>query len=311
MSTSTAPVDVVMPLYNGERFVERTLRSVLGQSVPPKRLIVVDDGSTDGGVQRVKDLFAQYKGPTEVILLQQANKGPNAARNMGIRHGDSPYLAFVDADDVWNPTKLDRQLHIFERSNDPGLLLVYCHAHWIDEAGDPAKGPPLKEPQPLRGRVFDVLLPRNRITGSASAVLVRRTALDRAGTFDESLRTMEDFDMWLRIAEKGTIDLVEEDLVALRTHPDNNTKKAQHMLEGLLRFIAKWFARGEKRPDVMHEWGHLVALLVARAEDRARAYATVAKALSREQRRILFRRAGGSLRLYVLLKRSLGRIKAS
>ncbi len=303
MSKPTATVDVVIPLYNGAHFIERTLRSVLGQTLAPQQVIVVDDGSTDNGAHVVSEFITAYHGPVAILLVTQPNQGPNAARNNGLRHARASYIAFVDADDVWMPTKLKKQMSVFENSPDPALLLVYCQGHWIDADDKTVDGPPLKEATPLRGHVFDTLLARNRITGSASAALVKRSAFDRAGLFDESLRTMEDFDLWLRIAEKGSIDLVQEDLVAIRTHASNNTKDTLHMLEGMLKFDVKWFDRAHGRSDVMHEWGHLIALFVSRAQDRSKAYAAVERILSRSQRRELFARAGGSLRAYVLLKR--------
>lgn len=301
MPQETAPVDVIMPLYNGERFVERSIGSVLGQSLPPRRIIVVDDGSTDGSAERVRLLSDQHAGPTKIVLVQQTNAGPNAARNHGLRLSDSPYVAFLDADDLWHAEKLAKQLRLFNEAGSD-LLLVYCHGHWIDTEDRTTDGPPLRESRPLRGRVFEQLLERNRITGSASAVLIRREAFGLAGPFDESLRTMEDFDMWLRIAEHGRIDLVGEDLVGIRTHATNNTKNAPHMLKGMLRFTTKWFSRAQGHPSVMHEWGHLIALLTMRCKDRRAAFALVNEHLSSEQQRVLFRKAFGSLRLYTLLK---------
>ncbi|MBK9175722.1 MAG: glycosyltransferase [Flavobacteriales bacterium] len=301
MPQATVPVDVIVPLHNGERFIERTLLSVLGQYLLPARLIIVDDGSTDAGTERVRLVRDRHAGPTEIILAHQANAGPNAARNHGLRLGDSAYVAFLDADDLWNPEKLAKQMQVFAGAG-PDLLLVYCQGHWIDADDRITAGPPLKENPPLRGRVFERLLERNRITGSASAVLARRSAIEQAGGFDESLRTMEDFDMWLRISELGAIDLAEEDLVGIRTHEANNTKNAPHMLRGILRFVSKWHARGEHLPSVMHEWGHLIALFVMRCTDRQAAYAMVNERVTATQQRALFRKAGGSLRLYVLMK---------
>ncbi len=302
MPEATAPIDVVMPLHNGARFVERAIASVLGQSLPPACLFVVDDGSTDQGPGRVRSLIERHQGPTRITLAQQPNAGPNAARNHGLRLGRSPFVAFIDADDRWHPEKLEAQMGLFAAA-DSALLLVYCQGHWIDAEDRPAQGPPLREPSPLRGNAFAQLLPRNRITGSASAVLIRREAFSLAGPFDESLRTMEDFDMWLRIAAKGRIDLVERDLVGIRAHEANNTRNAPHMLRGMLRFTAKWFEQGRGHAEALHEWGHLIALLAMRCADRDAAYKLVDEHLSAEQQRLLFGKAFGSLRLYVLLKR--------
>lgn len=299
----SATVDVIIPLFNGERFIERTLRSVLDQTVPASKLVVVDDGSTDGGVALVNMLFAEYKGPTATELVQQPNSGPNAARNLGMRHCSSSFVAFCDADDVWMPGKIEQQLRVFEHAQGEDLQLVYCQGHWIDAYDEPVEGLSLNSPEPLRGRVFDRLLLRNVITGSASSAMVRRSVFSTVGTFDESLRASEDYDMWLRIAQVGSIDLAEADLVGIRRHPYNTTKSTLYMLEGLLRFNAKWFEQVKDRPDVLNEWGHLIALFAAQAPDRKAARRLVRQILRPAQRRALFARAGGSLRTYVLLKR--------
>jgi hypothetical protein len=196
-----APVDVVIPLYNAAPFVERTLRSVLAQTRLPQRVIVVDDGSTDGGPDVVRALVANYSGPVRIDLLEQPNAGPNTARNTGLQAGTSSFVAFLDADDLWAPTKLEEQLRVFSGDAKDDLLLVYCRAHWIDILDRPKQGTPLNEGEALRGHVFDRLLPRNRIWGGSSAVLIRREAFDLAGPFDVGLRAAEDFDMWLRIAK--------------------------------------------------------------------------------------------------------------
>ncbi len=301
MSQVLAPVDVIVPMHNAAAFVERALHSVLQQTKPPVRLIVVDDGSTDDGAARVEAVRHGYSGPVSIVLARQANAGPNAARNHGVRLGDAPYVAFLDADDRWRPEKLERQLALLDAGQED-LLMVYCHAEWINETEQPVAGPPLKEAVPLRGRVFERLLERNRITGSASAVLVRRAAFDITGPFDEELLTMEDLDMWLRIADHGRIDLVEEVLVSIRTHASRTTHNAPRMLEGIVRFCAKWYPRAEHLPRVMHEWGHLIALFAGRCADRQAAMSVVNLHLSRAQQQRLFKRALGSLRLYVQLK---------
>lgn len=295
-------VDVVIPLYNNGAFIGEAIASVLAQTVLPRTITVVDDGSVDDGPARVNELIATYSGPVRITLLQQANAGPNSARNAGLRHGSAPYVAFLDADDRWERTKLEKQLALFERPGFADLLLVYCGAHVIDAAGT-RKGPDLTLAEPLRGHVFDHLLAKNVITGGSSAVMIARAAFAQAGTFDEELRASEDFDMWLRIAQAGSVDLVTEDLVALRDHGRNTTKSTLPMLRGIVAFNAKWFPHARTKPVVLHEWGHLIALFVARAEDMRAAYRTVDAALDQRQQRLLFRRAGGSLRLYVLMKK--------
>lgn len=298
-----APVDVVIPLYNAAPFVERTLRSVLAQTRLPQRVIVVDDGSTDGGPDVVRALVANYSGPVRIDLLEQPNAGPNTARNTGLQAGTSSFVAFLDADDLWAPTKLEEQLRVFSGDAQDDLLLVYCRAHWIDILDRPKQGTPLNEGEAPRGHVFDRLLPRNRIWGGSSAVLIRREAFDLAGPFDVGLRAAEDFDMWLRIAKVGRVDLADADLVGIRDHATNTSKNSPYMLDGLLQFYLKWYDSAKDRPEVMKEWGHLIALFALRSGNVSEAQRTVEQKLSKVQRQRFFQRTGGSLALYIALKR--------
>jgi|GEM_PF-622058 len=298
-----APVDVVIPLYNAGPFVERTLRSVLAQTRLPQSIIVVDDGSTDGGPDVVRALVANYSGPVRIDLLQQTNAGPNTARNTGLQAGTSSFVAFLDADDLWVPTKLEEQLRVFNNDANEDLLLVFCRAHWIDILDRQKQGPPLNEGDALRGNVFDNLLPRNRIWGGSSAVLIRRKAFELAGLFDVGLRAAEDFDMWLRIAQVGRVDLADADLVAIRDHTSNTSKNSPYMLDGLLEFYLKWYDSAKDRPEVMKEWGHLIALFALRSGNIEKAKLTIRNKLSKVHQQRFFQRTHGSLALYVVLKR--------
>lgn len=299
---TVADVDVIIPLYNAAPFIQEAVTSVLEQSVLPKRVIVVDDGSTDDGAARVEAMIAGGT-PTTVQLFRQSNKGPNAARDLGLRHASATYVAFLDADDRWLPRKLELQLGRFANPREEGLLLVYCGARTFGAENAPSHLAPKVVETPLRGRVFERLLAKNRITGGASAVLIKRSCFDQLGSFDVSLRTSEDFDMWLRISQSGSIDLVEEVLVELRDHPANHTKKALHMLEGILLFNAKWFGHAQGDPDVLKEWAHLIALFALRAGDTAAAKKLVDRILSRDQQRTIFHRTFGSFHLHMWLKR--------
>ncbi len=301
-STSLPAVDVVIPMFQAERYIRRTLGSVLAQTHAPARIIVVDDGSTDGSREMVKAVM-QEQPHLPIQLLEQPNSGPNAARNRGVQHGQAPYVALLDADDLWGPTKLEEQLTVFVQDGQDDLLLVYCGAHWIDADDHPHARGTLREKEPLRGHVFEQLLPRNTITGGSSAVMIRRDALVRSGGFDETLRAAEDFDMWLRLARAGRVDLAPNDLAGIRLHDSNTTKDTLYMLSGLLDFYVKWFPEARDRPEVCHEWGHLIALFTARAKDCSKAQALVHQKLTPEMRKAFFRRTGGSLRWYVWLKR--------
>ncbi|MCA9056709.1 MAG: glycosyltransferase family 2 protein, partial [Planctomycetaceae bacterium] len=105
-------VDVVIPVFNGERFLEQAIASVLDQSLVPAKVLVVDDGSTDSS----REIAMRFGNP--VSCLAQANQGPSAARNRGIAAASSEWVAFLDADDYWMPGRLERMLDVVERNPD-------------------------------------------------------------------------------------------------------------------------------------------------------------------------------------------------
>ncbi|HRD54216.1 MAG TPA: glycosyltransferase, partial [Flavobacteriales bacterium] len=238
----TCDVDVVIPVFNTERYIAGALRSVLNQSKPPRRVVVVDDGSTDASAARIAEVIASYSGPTTVDCIRKLNGGLSSARNFGIARCTSRYVAFLDADDVWEPAKLETQLRVFETSAIERLGLVYCAYHVIGTEGEPLPDEPVVEPdEALRGDVFALLLEANRVSGSGSGVLILKSELDAAGDFDEELKAAEDWDMWLRLSQRCSFDYAAEDLVAIRRHGASMQADKQHMLANLLRFFMKWF----------------------------------------------------------------------
>ncbi|HYM69404.1 MAG TPA: glycosyltransferase [bacterium] len=183
-------VTVIIPAYNAGRFIEDAVRSALDQTYANCEIIVVDDGSTDDTRGRVAAL-----GP-RVTLVEQANAGPSAARNTGIRRGRGAYVAFLDADDVWLPHKLARAVETLDQ--DPGTDVVYDWWSFIDEAGHtrPQVCAPAHEGDVLEPLLMGCFL-------RPSVVTIRRTCLDQVGLFDPALSWAEDYDLFLRIAVAG------------------------------------------------------------------------------------------------------------
>jgi glycosyltransferase involved in cell wall biosynthesis len=239
-------VDVVIPAYNAAAFIEEALASVVAQGNCVARIIVVDDGSTDNTVETV-EAFGRRHPEFALVCLQQANAGPSAARNRGLAHVDAEFVAMLDADDVWVPQKLQRQLAVFDRPRFERLGVVYCGYGLMSESGERVENRGFRLDPTVRGHVAERLLEGNLIAGSASAVLVRRACLERVGTFDDRLVCAEDWDLWLRIAEHYTFDHVEEELVLLRQHPSNAQKNELRMLGGELLFLNKLYLAGKAR----------------------------------------------------------------
>jgi hypothetical protein len=176
----------------------------LAQSVPAREIIVVDDGSTDDTPEQLA-----FYGPP-VRVLRQQNAGASAARNFGIRNATSTWVAFLDDDDVWLPTKIEKQMALIER--DPELGLVYCSDHAVD---DQLRILYTRTAAPQnRGDVFDRLLARNFLF--TSCVIARRDLIERAGYMNPAYRFAEDWDLWLRITATHTVDFVADPLVLYR-----------------------------------------------------------------------------------------------
>jgi glycosyltransferase involved in cell wall biosynthesis len=227
-----APVSVVIPTYNSGRFVTCAIDSVLAQTTPPSQIVVVDDGSRDDTGERL----AAYHG--RVHYVRQANQGVSAARNRGVREATGEFVAFLDADDVWHPRKLELQMEAFAR--DPELGLVAA-----DSFDWPARAfPEVNAPGPLPVEVvpWGRLVVRNYL--GASSVVVRRALLERAGPFDAALQGPEDRDLWLRVAELAPVAVLRLPLMGYRMVPGSVSKQAARCEAGMRRILEKV---GERR----------------------------------------------------------------
>ncbi len=213
-------VDVIIPTYNGLPYLKETVESVLTQTHQDLELYIVDDGSTDDGATQK---YAKSLKDKRVHYFRKSNGGQATARNLGIQKSTSEYVALLDSDDVWYPEKLAKQLAVYDRH--PELGLVYGHHDIIDEEGRKTGKLALSN----SGRIFDKLLEGNIIAGSGSMVLIKRSVLDDVGLFHEDFLIGEDWEMWLRIAKKYPIGVVPELIAALRERTD-----------GMQKDYAKW-----------------------------------------------------------------------
>ncbi|HUU46416.1 MAG TPA: glycosyltransferase family A protein [Acidobacteriota bacterium] len=213
----TAPanplVSVVLPTYNGagRGYLAEAIASVLAQTYPHRELIIVDDGSADD----TPALLANYAQPG-VRIVHQLNQGLAAARNTGIHHATGEYICFLDDDDRWLPEKLERQVRFFgecERRSGGRVKLVFTPITLIDERGR-AVG---RQAHTARGDIYESLFTTN-LVDSPSSVMIKRDVLDAVGSFDPALRSIEDLDLWIRIAQDYEIHSMDEPLVEYRVH---------------------------------------------------------------------------------------------
>ena len=208
-------VSVVIPVYNGERFLKESLESVFAQTCHDYEVVCVDDGSTDGSCS----LLEQYGARVRVI--QQENAGQSAARNAGARQATGAFVAFLDQDDLWYPSKLAQQVAVLNAEAD--VALVHCNYDRID--GD---GRVLVAGAALAERASALASPLGLLLGEAlvfpSAMMVRHDVFQRVGGFDPELRGFEDFDLIARLKQQGRFVLLNESGMAYRLHAEGFTR---------------------------------------------------------------------------------------
>jgi glycosyltransferase involved in cell wall biosynthesis len=195
-------ISCIVPVYNGERYLSDALDSILNQSYRPLEIIVVDDGSTDGTAR----LIAGYG--ERVRYLYQPNAGPAAARNFGLTAARGEFVAFLDADDLWHPRKLERQMERFLERPGLDLCVTMVQNFWMPELAE--------EMGRLHGSRYAHPLP-----GYVTATLLtRRSLFDSIGFFDPGLRHGDSTEWFLRArAQNLMIELLPEVLVYRRVHP--------------------------------------------------------------------------------------------
>ncbi len=234
-------IDAIIPVYNGEKFIIEAIKSIEGQTLKPDHIFIINDGSTDNTEEVV--LGYKNKCSIPVIYIKKENGGPNSARNIGIKNSNAEFLAFLDADDVWEERKLEEQMQIFKESLFSNLGLVYGKYDTIDKLGKPSNDGTVALDTRYRGNAYKVLMEANKILGSASCVLIKKEVFNVVGNFDENLRFAEDWDMWLRISKKYEIDYTEKNLVHIRRHTGNTSNSRIKQIVGLFKFYTKLLYR--------------------------------------------------------------------
>jgi glycosyltransferase involved in cell wall biosynthesis len=201
-------ISCIVPVFNGERYLHEALDSILAQTYRPVEVIVADDGSTDGTVAVV----ASYG--ERVRYLWQPNAGSPAARNLGLGAAKGEFVAFLDADDLWHPEKLARQMARFQARPELDLSITHVQNFWIPE---------LREEE-VRFQNHRLAQPWPGYT--SQALLARRTVFDTVGPFGTALREGDAKDWFLRAAEQGTvIELLPDVLVYRRLHRTNLSRR--------------------------------------------------------------------------------------
>ena len=231
-------ISVVIPTNNRAHTLPRALDSVLGQTVPPAEIIVVDDGSTD----TTAALLAEHY-PEVHCLPMDNNQGVSAARNAGIRAARGDWIALLDSDDAWKPEKLAHQIRLIR--DHPGHRLCHTEEIWIRRG---VRVNPMKKHAKRGGQLFRDCLPLCVI--SPSSALLRRDLFDDIGLFDEDLPACEDYDLWLRICATEPVLFVDVPLTVKHGgHADQLSRRHWGMDRFRVRALEKLLASGQLGED--------------------------------------------------------------
>ena len=229
-------VSVIIPAYNAMDYLPEAIASVREQTWSDFELLVVDDGSTDNLAEWMRGM--QVKD-SRLKLLSQTNQGVSTARNLGICHSRGKYLAFLDADDLWSPTKLEQQVACLELDESIGLVDTWI---WFaDERGNPLFCGGVDYPI---GKVWRRMLTDNLIF-CGSSPMIRRECFEVAGLFDPDLFMAEDWHMWVRLAAHYAFQVIPSPLVRYRQTRQNASHQGRDRLANWQNYtlaIEKTFA---------------------------------------------------------------------
>jgi glycosyltransferase involved in cell wall biosynthesis/O-antigen/teichoic acid export membrane protein len=238
---ATVRISVVIPAYNAAAFLPRCLQSVYAQTLQPDEIIVVDDGSTDNTAALAAQLGAR--------VVSRRNGGLSAARNTGIQAARNEWIALLDADDLWAPEKLERQVACIR----PDVALVYTGVRVIDQTGVRGERQAVDA---LSAR--KMLRYRNPIT--PSSVLLRRATVLEIGGFREDIRACEDWEMWVRLLPMCQFECVAEPLTDYYVYPGSLSANPERMLRALDRIIENTLLSGKSH---LSRWAERQRILAA------------------------------------------------
>jgi glycosyltransferase involved in cell wall biosynthesis len=228
-------VSVVVTCYNYGKFVAESLESLQKQTFSDFEVIIVDDGSTDNSAEQI----CPYLKDCRFRYIKQKNGGQANAKNRGIKESTAEFIAFLDADDLWEPEKLEKQTPLFARQE---MGVVYSRAASIDPEGRPLPMHTLGQYlQPRRSKVTEYLIYDNFVPFSSA--IVRKDCFNTFGVFDESLAMGIDWDLWLRFSTKYQFDYCEEPYLLYRVgHSGQMSKNLLERFRCADRIVAKFKA---------------------------------------------------------------------
>ena len=236
-------VSVVLPIYDGARYLAEAIESVLAQTYSYYEIIAVNDGSRDRSSEIVRRYFASGR----VKYFEQTNQGVASARNTGIARSSGEFIALLDQDDVWLPDKLEKQVAFMDAHREAAL--VHARVSCIDGAGKPmsCKGW-IYVGADADGLCAEQLLGGNRI--APLTVLIRRSCLERVGVFDPAFAPADDWHLWLRIAIQFPLGFLDSLVGMYRVHDSNESKNLLKMKMseiGVMEFFRSSYPKHVRR----------------------------------------------------------------
>ncbi len=221
-------ISVIIPTYNSEKTIKHTIESVLNQIYTDFELLVINDDSKDSTL----DIISQFHDP-RIKIFSYPHAGGNVSRNRGLSHAVGEFVSFLDADDIWTPDKLASQIQALQEN--PQAAVAYSWTDYIDENGEfLLSGVHIT----ANGNIYEQLLVSNFLENGSNP-LIRKNALIELGGFDESLTAGQDWDMWLRLAQKFNFIAVPTVQILYRKSPNSLSANLARQEKACLQVLDK------------------------------------------------------------------------
>ncbi len=235
-------VTVIIPAYNAERFIRQAIDSVVVQTFRDFEILVIDDGSQD----KTAEIAESYKNP--VICFRKQNGGASSARNFGIINAQGEYIAFLDSDDLWEPTKLEKQVALLDANSDVGLCYVA-----VQRINKDSKPLGYIEANAYPDYCEALLLHSCIVTGSCSSAIMRRELFEQVGVFDTNFTNYEDWEYWLRLSLQTKFAPIPEYLVKCRIVSGSMSSNPNAVERDMAVILEKFF----NSPDLPKKYKEL------------------------------------------------------
>jgi len=234
-------ISVVIPTYNSENFIIKTLETVFSQTYNNYEVIISDDGSIDNTAGVVKSFFSKYPSRNKTLLINK-HEGPGAARNKGIENASGDWVSFLDSDDLWNHNKLESVVGYILKNDDIDLV---CHSLVAIDGSKET----LMDPSKYFNNKIDPFLSIYRENCLyTSALTIKKSILYQAGLFDNILPSAQDYDLWLRLGmiNKIKMGFIEDPLTTYINREGNIGSNVETRLQCMLEISRKYYAELKK-----------------------------------------------------------------